>query len=74
MIKLSPMMDISAALLELPKTKEIHIISVDNECKEILLILSNEVQNELKVKTINFGKKNQNQIFEFEIKNESNAI
>lgn len=74
MIKLSPMMDISAALLELPKTIEIHIISVENECKEILLILSNKVQNELKVKTINFGKKNKNQIFEFEIKQESNAI
>jgi 16S rRNA G966 N2-methylase RsmD len=74
MIKLSPMMDISAALLELPKTIEIHIISVENECKEILLILSNIVQKEKKVKTINFGKKNQNQIFEFEINQESNAI
>jgi len=72
MIKLSPMMDISAALRELPRTIEIHIISVENECKEILLILSNKVQEELKVKTINFSKKNQNQIFEFEINQESN--
>ena len=71
MIKLSPMMDISAALRELPSTTEIHIIGVENECKEILLILSNKVQNELKVKTINFGKHKQTQIFEFEIKQEA---
>src|ERR1035437_1410455 len=39
MIKLSPMLDISAAVRELPDTSEIQIISVDNECKEVLLIL-----------------------------------
>lgn len=72
MIKLSPMMDISTALRELPNTTEIHIISVENECKEILLILSNKVQNELNVKAINFGKQNHNQVFEFEIKQEAN--
>ena len=72
MIKLSPMMDISAAINELPNTNEIHIISVENECKEILLILSNKVQEELKVKTINFAKKKQDQIFKFEISQESN--
>ncbi|MEI8086476.1 MAG: SAM-dependent methyltransferase [Paludibacter sp.] len=71
MIKLSPMMDISAALSELPNTSEIHIISVENECKEILFILSKIIQNDLKVKTINFGKKKQNQIFEFELKQEA---
>ena len=71
MIKLSPMMDISAALSELPNTSEIHIISVENECKEILFILSKIIQNDLKVKTINFGKQNLTQIFEFEIKLEA---
>jgi len=71
MIKLSPMMDISAALSELPYSSEIHIISVENECKEILFILSKIIQNDLKVKTVNFGKQNRNQIFEFEIKQEA---
>jgi len=71
MIKLSPMMDISIAINELPNTNEIHIISVENECKEILLILTKKTQNHIKIKTINFGKQNQNQIFEFEMIQES---
>lgn len=74
MIKLSPMMDITAALRELPTTSEIHILSVENECKEVLLILSQSVQNNKKIKTINFGKSNENQVFEYSIDDELNAI
>ncbi|MDR1738302.1 MAG: class I SAM-dependent methyltransferase [Candidatus Symbiothrix sp.] len=38
-VKLSPMLDIAAAEKALPKLAEIHIVSVDNECKELLLFL-----------------------------------
>lgn len=38
MIKLSPMLDISLALKSLPNISEVHIVSVDNECKELLFI------------------------------------
>lgn len=37
MIKLSPMLDLSLALKELKHTQEIHILSVNNECKELLI-------------------------------------
>ena len=40
MIKLSPMLDWRKAIADLGKVNEVHIISVDNECKELLLILS----------------------------------
>jgi hypothetical protein len=40
MIKLSPMLDWRKAVADLGKVNEVHIISVDNECKELLLILS----------------------------------
>ena len=39
MIKLSPMLDLSLALKALRYVKEVHIVSVNNECKELLLIL-----------------------------------
>jgi 16S rRNA G966 N2-methylase RsmD len=67
MIKLSPMLDITAALRELPDTSEIHIISVDNECKEILLILTRNADLNKKIKTINISKNKQNQVFEFSL-------
>lgn len=39
MIKLSPMLDIAAVLRDLRCVREIHIISVNNECKELVVIL-----------------------------------
>ena len=39
-IKLSPMLDWHHAVSELNCVKEVHIISVNNECKELLLVLS----------------------------------
>jgi len=73
MIKLSPMMDISAAILDLPNTAEIHIISVENECKEVLLILNQSLQNDIQVKTINFRKNKEIQTFSFNMNDESSA-
>jgi len=73
MIKLSPMMDVTEAIRELPNTNEVHIISVENECKEVLLILNQTVGNTIKVKTINIGKNNENQLFEYDLDNEPTA-
>lgn len=39
-IKLSPMLDWHRAVSELNCVQEVHIISVNNECKELLLVLS----------------------------------
>ena len=39
MVKLSPMLDLSLALKALKYVQEVHIVSVNNECKELLLIL-----------------------------------
>jgi hypothetical protein len=35
------MLDISQALCSLPHTEEVHVVSVCNECKELLLLLGN---------------------------------
>ena len=39
MVKLSPMLDLSLALNTLKHVREAHVVSVNNECKELLLIL-----------------------------------
>lgn len=39
MVKLSPMLDISLALKELKHVKEVHVVAVGNECKELLFIM-----------------------------------
>lgn len=42
LIKLSPMLDITLALRDLPGVCEVHVVSVQNECKELLLLLTTE--------------------------------
>lgn len=46
MIKLSPMLDITSALHDLKYITQIHLVSVQNECKELLLILKSEQNNQ----------------------------
>lgn len=56
MIKCSPMLDITAACHELQKIVEIHIVAVNNECKELLFILSNDYTGETTTHCINIQK------------------
>lgn len=42
LVKLSPMLDLSLALKTLKTVREVHIVSVQNECKELLLLLQKE--------------------------------
>ena len=46
-IKLSPMLDWHRAISELSHVREVHIISVNNECKELLLVLSAQNMGEM---------------------------
>lgn len=49
-LKLSPMLDWHKAVDDLQGTvREVHIVSVGGECKELLLVLSTVVESELKV-------------------------
>lgn len=54
LIKSSPMLDLSIGLKELQQVLEIHIVAVNNEVKELLWILSEEIKTALWIKTINF--------------------
>ena len=59
MLKLSPMLDWQKTVDDIQqsgcaKVSEVHIVSVDNECKELLLVVSKEV-SQLKVFCVNNG-------------------
>ena len=64
-IKLSPMLDWHRAVSELKNVREVHIVSTGNECKELLLVLSEQAVSEpLKLYCVN-----DEQAFVFEDKN-----
>jgi hypothetical protein len=52
-LKLSPMLDWRKAVSDLQCVSEVHIVSVDNECKELLLILKNETCENLRLVCMN---------------------
>ena len=57
MIKCSPMLDIKAACRQLAHVSEVHIVAVNNECKELLIILDGENEGSLTTtKCINIRK------------------
>jgi len=64
LIKASPILDIKSAVNELKFVKEIHIVSIENEVKELLFILEKNYNKSVSIKTINF-KKTANQNFNF---------
>ena len=53
LIKLSPMLDISKALEELCHVKEVHVVAVANECKELDLIMERDYQGEVHFVCVN---------------------
>lgn len=61
MIKCSPMLDITAACRELKHVGEIHVVAVNNECKELLFILSDETVTEIPIHCINILKESSQQ-------------
>ena len=54
-IKLSPMLDISAALVVLKCVREIHVVSVKGECKELLFVLDKIHEGQPVYYAVNLG-------------------
>lgn len=53
MVKLSPMLDVSKALEALRHVKEVHVVAVANECKELDLIMERGYHGEPKMVAVN---------------------
>ncbi|MFD0991910.1 class I SAM-dependent methyltransferase [Tenacibaculum geojense] len=65
LLKNSPLLDIKATINELKFVKEIHIVAVQNEVKELLFLLQKGYDKHIFIKTINLGKNNNNEVFNF---------
>ena len=84
LIKASPMLDISLITNELQNISEIHIVSVKNECKEILIKIEPGFEGEIKYFCVNFqsgstvisteAKRSGEISFEFSESSENSAV
>lgn len=64
LIKTAPLLDISAGLSELKFVKNIHIVALENEVKELLFEIHNHYRGEITIKTANILK-DKTDTFEF---------
>lgn len=66
-IKISPMADMTETLRLLPETREIHVVAVKNECKELLFVLEKGEREpaEATIYTVNFDTEGRKQNFAF---------
>jgi len=64
LVKTAPILDISAGLLEMKNVKNIHIVAVDNEVKELIWEIQKNYLGEITIKSINFNKE-KDEIFDF---------
>lgn len=71
MMKTSPLVDISQGISELKGVKEIHVVAVKNEVKELLWILEKESSGDILIKTVNLIGEDK-QEFEFALSSEGN--
>jgi predicted O-methyltransferase YrrM len=58
LIKVSPILDISNTIKDLKNVKEVHIVALNNEVKELLFLLEKGYEDITEIKTINFQKEN----------------
>lgn len=56
LIKSSPFHDIQAALAELQFVKDVYIVAVDNECKELFFVIEKNLNSEATIHAINLTK------------------
>lgn len=73
--KISPMADICHTLSLLPETKEVHVLSVKNECKELLFVMERgKALSEATVYCVNYTSSGTEQCFNFTFSAEQGVI
>jgi hypothetical protein len=72
LVKNSPILDISSAISELKFVKEIHVIAVKNEVKEVLFLLEKNYEKDVQIKTTNLLNED-SQKFEFNFQEEATS-
>ena len=68
MVKLSPMIDIRSAVDQLRQVVEVHVVAVDGECKEVLLVVQGNGSKDdiaIRVYALNIKSHGANELFTF---------
>ncbi len=73
LIKTAPLLDISMGISELSDVKEIHIVAINNDVKELLWVLEKGAVGKIRIRTINFTKSGQ-QHFDFLLNDEKHIV
>ncbi|WP_125722819.1 THUMP-like domain-containing protein [Flavobacterium ustbae] len=73
LIKTAPLLDISAGLSELKNVKNIHIVALENEVKELLFEIHKNYSGEITLKTANILKE-KTETFEFVLGGETSSL
>lgn len=61
-VKTSPLFDITSGLKELINVSEIHVISIKNDCKELLWVIDKDYQGDTKIVCVAIGNETQSEI------------
>lgn len=72
LIKTAPILDISAGLRELKHVREIYIVAVENEVKELLWMIGKDYKGTVAIKTANLTKERMD-VFDFVLLNPTDA-
>jgi len=73
LIKLSPMLDITQSLNKLKQVAEVHIVGVDNECKELIFLLKRQQPQEPQIHCVNINTKGRTEKISFYYSEEKNC-
>lgn len=73
-LKLSPMLDLKRLILMIPEIREIHIVALQNECKEVIAVCKKVMeQSDIIIHTSNISIQKEEQ-FHFKLKEEMEEI
>ena len=73
LIKTAPLLDIQQTLRDLKSVKEVHVIAVNNDCKEVLYLLEKDFTGETQIFCVNL-KKEHIEEFRFTLSEEQEAL
>ncbi len=65
MIKASPLLDLQAGMSQIPNVRKVYVVSVSNECKEILFLCGNSSTSNPETVAVNILSDGSRQSFEF---------
>ncbi|RRB02762.1 class I SAM-dependent methyltransferase [Larkinella rosea] len=73
LVKTSPMIDIETVIQQVPDVVAVHVVSVDNECKEVLFVLRAQSEPTIEVTAVNLRSSGRDEAFFYRRNEEKTA-